>query len=398
MQLRIPGPTPLPDEVLDAMNRGMISHRGAEFRTLMLEVTERLKQCFQTEGDVLIFPAAGTGGLEAAIANLFSPGDTVIALTVGAFGNRFAEIVGRFGLNVVRVSSPWGRAANLALLRIALEDAPHAKAVLVTHNETSTGVQNDVAGIAHVIADCRLRIADLATDDRRQTTDDGDEQLKTQNSKLKTQNPLLIVDAISSLGAADIPVDRWGIDVAITASQKAWMAPPGLTMLSVSERAWEATREATLPRFYWDFAEAKRFLLKGETPYTPAISLLYGLQASLRLIMDEGLPNVFSRHERLRDLVRSKAKRIGLQHFAPDDIASRTVTALHVLEGHTARDIIAAMRERGIIIAGGQGAFEDRIIRIGHMGHVDALDIIEVMAALEECAAPRGVAESPHVG
>ena len=162
MQLRIPGPTPLPDEVLEAMNRGMISHRGAEFRALMLEVTERLKHCFQTESDVLVFPAAGTGGLEAAIANLFSPGDTVIALTVGAFGERFAEIAERFGLHVIRIASAWGQAANLALLQIALEDNPQTKAVLMTHNETSTGVQNDVEGASRVISDFGFRISDLA--------------------------------------------------------------------------------------------------------------------------------------------------------------------------------------------------------------------------------------------
>lgn len=389
MQLRIPGPTPLPDEVLDAMNRGMISHRGAEFRALMLEVTERLKHCFQTEGDVLIFPAAGTGGLEAAIANLFSPGDTVIALTVGAFGDRFAEIAERFGLHVVHVSSPWGQAANLALLRIALEDTPHAKAVLVTHNETSTGVQNDVAGVARVIADLSK------VQSRKSKVEDakgGSENTKYAISNTdQIQNPLLVVDAISSLGAADIPVDRWGIDVAITASQKAWMAPPGLTMLSVSERAWAATREAKLPRFYWDFAEAKRYLQKGETPYTPAVSLLYGLQASLRLIMNEGLSKVFSRHEQLRDLVRFHAKRSGIQPFASDEVASRTVTAMRVPDGMAAREIIAAMRDRGIIIAGGQGAYEDRIIRIGHMGHVSEYDMKEVMAALEECLAERGL-------
>jgi aspartate aminotransferase-like enzyme len=357
MQLRIPGPTPLPDEVLEGMNREMISHRGAEFRALMLEVTERLKHCFQTEGDVLVFPGAGTGGLEAAIANLFSPGDTVIALTVGAFGDRFAEIAERFGLNVIRITSPWGQPANIALLQIALEDTPHAKAVLMTHNETSTGVQNDVQRAAKLV----------------------------QGSKFKVQKPLLVVDAISSLGAVDLPVDRWDIDVAITASQKAWMAPPGLTMLSVSERAWHATREATLPRFYWDFAEAKRYLLKGETPYTPAVSLLYGLQASLRLIIDEGLPRVFRRHERLRDLVRSEARRIGLEPFATANVASRTVTAVRVPEALTAREIIEAMLDRGIVIAGGQGSYEDRIIRIGHMGHVSEGDLIQVTSALEEC-------------
>lgn len=351
MQLRIPGPTPLPDEVLDAMHRDMISHRSAEFRTLMLDVTERLKHCFQTEGDVLVFPAAGTGGLEAAIANLFSPGDTVVAMPVGAFGERFMEIALRFGLNVVSVPSRWGQAADIAALEKMLSDTPGVKGVLMTHNETSTGVQSDVQAAG--------RIA-------------------------REHGALLVVDAISSLGAVDIPVDRWGIDVAITASQKAWMAPPGLTMLSVSERAWEANAEAGLPRFYWDFAEAKRYLNHGETPYTPAVSLLYGLQASLRLIMDEGLANVFARHERIRDRVRSGARRIGFAPFAADEVASRTVTALYSPEGLSAREVVSAMRERGVVLAGGQGAYEHTALRIGHMGFVSEGDIDEVLELLAE--------------
>jgi aspartate aminotransferase-like enzyme len=354
MQLRIPGPTPLPDEVLDAMSREMISHRGAEFRALLRDVTARLQHCFQTENDVLVFPAAGTGGLEAAIANLFSPGDTVISLTVGAFGDRFAEIAERFGLSVVRLRSPWGQAADLTLLKSALAELPWAKGVLVTHNETSTGVQNDVEAVGKIV----------------------------REYEATGECPLLLVDAISSMGAVDIPVDRWGIDVAITASQKAWMAAPGLTMLSVSAAAWRATSRARLPRYYWDFTEAKRFLSRGETPYTPAVSLLYGLQVSLQLIMDEGLRRVFARHEHLRDRTRHQARRLGLEPFASDAVASRTVTALHVPHDMTARDITGAMRERGIIIAGGQGAYEDKIIRIGHMGHVTERDIDEVMLAL----------------
>ncbi|MEO8287597.1 MAG: alanine--glyoxylate aminotransferase family protein [Chloroflexota bacterium] len=353
MQLRIPGPTPLPDEVLEAMDRDMISHRGAEFRVLMRDVTERLKVCFQTEGDVLVFPGAGTGGLEASIANIFSPGDTALALTVGAFGDRYAEIAERFGLNVVRISSPWGEAADISALERALDETPNVKGVLITHNETSTGVQNDVEKAARIVR------------------------------KQGSESPVLLVDAISSLGAVDIPVDKWEIDVIVTASQKAWMAPPGLTMLGVSRRAWEASRKAGLPRFYWDFAEARRFLQKDETPYTPAISLLFGLQASLRLLMEEGLSNVFTRHERLRDMVRSGARQMGLQPFAADDIASRTVTALLPPDGISGKEIVAAMREHGIIITGGQGAYEQKIIRIGHMGFAHEEDMQEVLAALE---------------
>lgn len=355
MQLRIPGPTPLPDEVLDAMRRDMISHRGGEFHAIMRDVTTALKLAFQTTGDVLIFPAAGTGGLEASLVNLFSPGDTVVSLSVGSFGERYAEIAERFALNVVRVSAPWGTSVDLHGLALTLDSTPNVKGVLVTHNETSTGVQNDVQAVSRIIREMDGGAA-----------------------------PLLLVDCISSLGAADIPVDRWGIDVAITASQKAWMAPPGLTMLSVSERARAANREARLPRFYWDFTEARKYLEKWETPYTPAVSLLYALQASLHLMLAEGLPEVFARHERIRDRVRQAARRIGLEPLARDEIASRTVTALKVPQGRSASELQVAMRERGVVIAGGQDGLKESIIRIGHMGFVSERDVDEVMEALAD--------------
>ncbi len=357
MQLRIPGPTPLPDEVLDAMHRDMISHREDEFRDLLRDVTAMLKVGFQTQSDVLVFPGAGTGGLEASIANLFSPGDTVISLPVGSFGERYADIAERFGLRVLRVSSAWGESVAPAALQRMLDTAPHVSGVLMTHNETSTGVQNDVEAVGRIV--------------RAATGGSG-------------KTPLLLVDCISSMGAVDIPVERWGIDVAITASQKAWMAPPGLTMLSVSPRAWAAHKVANLPRYYWDFGEARRYLDKGETPYTPAISLLYGLQASLRLIMAEGLPQVFARHERLRDRVRTAARCMGIEPLAADEVASRTVTALQMPDGRTASQVITAMRAQGIVIAGGQDAYKEKIIRIGHMGMVTERDIEEVMSALGE--------------
>jgi aspartate aminotransferase-like enzyme len=225
----------------------------------------------------------------------------------------------------------------------------------MTHNETSTGVQNDVEKASQII---------------RKYGENGGNR------------PLLVVDAISSLGAVDIPVDKWEIDVIVTASQKAWMAAPGLTMLSVSERAWEANAKARLPRFYWDFAEAKRYLRKWETPYTPAVSLLYGLQASLRLITAEGLPQVFARHERLRDKVRAGARQLGFGMFAADEVASRTVTALVPPDGWSGKEIVKAMRERGVIIAGGQGAYEEKVVRIGHMGFAREEDMVEVLGVL----------------
>lgn len=357
MQLRIPGPTPLPDEVLEAMYRPMITHRGADFHGVMQDVTERLQHCFQTQGDVLVFPGAGTGGLEAAVANLFSAGDKVVSVSVGAFGERFAEIAERFGVDLVRVESAWGQPADIEGLREALEGNEGVVGVLLTHNETSTGVQNDVEKASQVIAEYGQKVG---------------------------KRPLVVVDAISSLGAVDIPVDMWEIDVIVTASQKAWMAPPGLTMLSVSERAWEANARARLPRFYWDFGEAKKYLRKWETPYTPAVSLLFGLQKSLHMIMDEGLENVFERHERLRDMVREGARKVGFGLFAADEVASRTVSALLPPEGLGGKEIVKAMREQGIIITGGQGAYEEKIIRIGHMGFAREEDMREVLGVLGE--------------
>lgn len=354
MQLRIPGPTPLPDEVLDAMHRPMSSHREGEFRAMLFDITEHLKRSFQTEGDVLVFPGVGTGGMEAAIANLFSPGDRVICASAGAFGDRFGEIASRFGLDVVNVGSRWGEAIDLSALEVSLEAMGKVAGVLLTHNETSTGVQHDIEAASRLVRG--------------------------------SGNPdaLVVVDAISSMGAVDIPADRWEIDVAITASQKAWMAPPGLTMLSVSERAWAATERATLPHYYWDFHAARRFAQRGETPYTPAVGLLFGLQASLHMLAEEGLARVFARHTELRDRVRQLALRVGLEPLAGDEIASRTVTALRVPEGIRARQVTELMRDRGVIVAGGQGALEDAIIRIGHMGFVSLGDIDVTMLALAE--------------
>lgn len=364
MQLRIPGPTPLPDEVLDAMHRPMISHREGEFRSMLGDITEHLKPCFQTEGDVLVFPAVGTGGMEAAIVNLFSPGDRVICASAGAFGDRFGEIASRFGLDVVYVTSRWGEAIDLAALEVSLEAMGKVAGVLLTHNETSTGVQHDIEGAIRLV-----------------------------RGSVANREALVVVDAISSMGAVDIPVDRWEIDVAITASQKAWMAPPGLTMLSVSERAWAATERARLPRYYWDFQAARRFARRGETPYTPAVGLLFGLQASLHMIAEEGLERVFARHTELRDRARELARRAGLEPLAEDEIASRTVTALRVPEAVGARQITELMRERGVIVAAGQGALEDAIIRIGHMGFVRPGDIDMTMVSLVQVVGKLSIPE-----
>ena len=346
MQLRIPGPTPLPDAARTALARQVISHRGAEFERMFLDITARLQDWFQTENDVLIFPAAGTGGLEAALVNTLSPGDTVISCSVGAFGDRWAEIATAFGLHVVRAGGPWGTAVDPQVVRQALGRHPTAAAILLTHNETSTGVLNAVPPLAALA---------------------------------REYNALLLVDTISGAGGADLPVDRWGVDVAVTASQKAWMAPPGLTMLTVSPRAWAAHQHARLPRFYWDFAEARKYLRKGQTPYTPAVSLLYALQASLHLMAAEGRAAVFARHLALRDFLRTAARSLGIVPLVPDAIASPTVTALQVPD---AEAVLAALRDRGVVLAEGQGPLKGQVVRIGHMGLVTRADLAHVLTEL----------------
>lgn len=346
MQLRMPGPTPLPDPTRAAGARQMISHRGDEFERIFFDIMARLQRWFQTENDVLIFPAAGTGGLEAALVNSFSPGDTVISCTVGAFGDRWAEIAAAFGLDVVRAGGPWGTAVDPDVVRAALAQHPTAKGILLTHNETSTGVLNDVAAIGALAREF---------------------------------DTLLLVDSISGAGGADLPVDAWHVDVAVTASQKAWMAPPGLTMLTVSPRAWATHATARLPRFYWDFSEARKYAAKGQTPYTPAISLLFALQASLILMDAEGRDAVFARHLRLRDGVRAAARRAGLAPFVPDALASPTVTALRV---PAADQVLVALRARQVILGDGQGALKGQVLRIGHMGFVTDADLAHTLAEL----------------
>jgi aspartate aminotransferase-like enzyme len=250
MNLRIPGPTPVPPAVLEASARQMIDHRGPEFAALLERVTARLKAIFLTEGDVLLLTASGTGGMEAAIVNTLSPGDEVLAITVGAFGDRFAEIAEAYGLTVHRLAFEWGTAVDPERVRQALEEHPGTKAVLVTHNESSTGVTNDVQAVAALA---------------------------------REHDALTLVDSVSGAGALELPVDAWGLDVVVTASQKAWMAQPGLAMVTVSARAWDAYQRAKLPRFYWDFGQALRYLKRGQTPATPAVSVLYALDASLEL-------------------------------------------------------------------------------------------------------------------
>ena len=354
--LRIPGPTPCPDEVLQAMSRQMINHRGGEFGQILEGVTDKLKQLFQTKNDVFLLTGSGTGGLEAVIVNTLSPGDKVLSVSVGVFGDRFGSIAQQFGAEVTPVPTEWGRAADVDAVRKALQADPKIKAVLVTHNETSTGVTNDLAAISSVV---------------------------------KEFDKLLLVDAISSLGSIDLPVDEWHCDVAVTGSQKGWMVPPGMAMVSVGPEAWQAHAKAKMPRFYWDFAKAKSYLERNQTPWTPAISIVFALSVSLDMMLKEGLSNIFARHARVGKATRDGVKSLGLSLFADEAYASNTVTAVASTNGLDVKKLVKIMREEHqVVLSGGQLTLDGRIFRIGHLGWVTEDDIKTVISALRS-ALPR---------
>lgn len=350
MQLRIPGPTPLPEAVREALSRDMINHRGPEFAALIRDVTARLKPWFGTTNDLLILTSSGTGGLEAAVVNTLSPGDRVLAVTVGAFGNRFAEIAEAFGAAVTRLRVPEGQAADPRAIARALEEQGPFKAVLVTHNETSTGVTNDLAAIGEAV---------------------------------RPSGALLVVDAVSAVGSIEMRADAWGVDVVVSGSQKGWMVPPGLAFVTMSPRAWQAYETARMPRFYWDLRKSQQTLEKGQTPATPAISILYGLRVALDMLDAEGMAQVFERHARLARMTREGVKRLGQGLLADEARASNTVTAVMPPPGTDVKQLLARLNERGIVLASGQGALSGKIYRIGHLGYVSEADVREVLVALE---------------
>jgi len=349
--LRIPGPTPCPSEVLQAMTKQMINHRGPEFGQILNEVTDKLKQLFQTRGDVFLLTGSGTAGLEAAIVNTLSPGDKVLSVAIGVFGERFASIAEQFGAEVTPLRFEWGKAADVDAIRRALQAEPKIKAVLVTHNETSTGVTDDLASISSVVREF---------------------------------DKLLLVDAISSLGSINLPVDDWHCDVTVTSSQKGWMVPPGLAMVSVSQRAWQAYSTARMPRFYWDFTKAKNYLERGQTPWTPAVSIVFALSVSLEMMLKEGLPNIIARHARVSKTARDGIKSLGLSLFADERYASNTVTAVAASDGLDINKMRKILREEHkVILAGGQQRLDGKIFRIGHLGWVTEDDIKAVISALK---------------
>ncbi|HBQ86927.1 MAG TPA: aminotransferase [Syntrophomonas sp.] len=351
--LLLPGPTPVPEKVLRAMSMPMINHRGPEFKELLLEVTAGVKKVYRTSQNVLIYSSSGSGVLEAAVVNFISPGDKVLVVSIGVFGDRFAKIAAEFGADVQKLAIPWGQAADPQAVKEVLDnDKNHEiKAILITHNETSTGVYND---------------------------------LKAIRAAASHHPALFMVDAVSGLGAIDLQMDEWDLDVVVSGSQKAFMLPPGLGFMAFNEKALQVHRQSTNAKFYWDVSAGLKYLEKGQTPYTPAISLFYGLRESLALMQEEGLENTLDRHKRYRDLVRAGVKALGLKLLADERAASCAVTSVMAPEDIGANQIRKFMLEEfNIVLAGGQQKLDNVIFRIGHLGYVRELDLLAVLAALE---------------
>lgn len=353
LNLRIPGPTPLPDEVREALSRPMINHRGAEFKAILKDVTAKTQHFYGTQNELLFYTCSGTGGLEAAVVNTLSPGDKAVMVEIGVFGKRAITIATTYGVNVVPYKVQSGQAADPTALRDLLKQHPDAKAVWLTHNETSTGVTNPMPELVAAIKE--------------------------------VSEALILVDSVSGMAALPLSVDELGLDVVVSGSQKAWMIPPGLAVLSVSDKAWAAHEQARLPRYYWDFGAMRKAAKDGSTAFTPAVSLFYALQVALDLMLHEGKEAIQARHRRMGEWVRAQIKELGLESFADPRVASNVVTSVLPPAGMTNDQIRTAMRERfNIVLAGGQGDLKSRIFRIGHLGLFTDADMQAVIDGLRD--------------
>jgi aspartate aminotransferase-like enzyme len=366
--LRIPGPTALPPSVREAGARQMVNHRGPEFAALLGRIQAGMKPYFGTTGDVAILTCAGTGGLETAVVNTLSPGDRVLGISIGSFGDRFAKIAEVYGATVERMSAEWGWAAEPAEVRERLAAGGRDyRAVLLTHNETSTGVMNPVAELAAAIRE-------------------------------EAPDALILVDAVSSLGAVPFEMDAWGCDVVVTGSQKAWMAAPGLAMVAASERAWAAMETARMPRFYLDLRKHRELLAKGETPWTPAVAVAFQVDEGLRLMAEETPAGVFARHEVCAAATRAGLEALGFELFAEPAHRSKTVTAAWIPDGLDWKAVNGELKRRDLVLAGGQGKLAGKIFRVGHLGMVRLDEILAAIGTIEEVLAETGRLPAPGAG
>ena len=357
--LMTPGPTPVPEKVMLAMAAPIIHHRTPDFSAAFAESILGLKYVFQTEADVLLFACSGTGVMESAIVNCFSAGDTVIVCRNGKFGDRQKKIAEVYGLNVIDLQYGWTTVVDPEDVRKALAEHPEARGVIVTQSETSTGVLNDVEAIGKIVG--------------------------------PLEDVVLIVDSITGIGAVECKTDEWGLDVVMTGSQKGLMLPPGLAACTVSAKAWRAYERSTLPKFYFDWMSYQKNVAKDTTPFTPAVTLVLGLNESLKMIREEGIENTIARHTRLSEATRKGCEALGLRLFAPPEGRGSAVTPAWVPEGVDGKALVKIMKDKhGVTIAGGQDDYAGKIIRVGHLGYFGDFDIIVTLAALEMTLAELG--------
>lgn len=349
--LMAPGPTPVPEWVNLSMAQPMMHHRTPEFSAIFEEVKEGLKYIFQTKQDVLILAASGTGAMEASVTNLFSPGDEVLVINGGKFGERWGKIGEAYGLKVHWLNVEWGKAVKPGDVEDVLNKGKDVKGVFIQGNESSTTVSHPVKGIAEIVR--------------------------------KRDNTLFVVDGITAVGVYDIPMDKWGIDVLITGSQKALMLPPGLAFISLNDKAWKFNETAKLPRFYFDLKKERKSLKDNTTAYTPAASLIIGLREVLKMLKSEGLESIFERNERMARATRKAMTAIGLKLLAPESPAE-CATGVYTPEGIDGGRLLKSLRDEfGVTLAGGQDHLKGKILRIAHMGYIDTFDIITAVSAIE---------------
>lgn len=347
--LMTPGPTPVPPEVLLEMAKPILHHRTPQYQAIFKEVNEGLKYVFQTDNDIISFASSGTGAMEASVVNLLSKGDKVIVIRGGKFGERFGEICAAYGVEVIPVDIEWGDELKPSVIRDALEKNHEIRALFINLCETSTGTLYDIKAVAEIV---------------------------------KKTDTALVVDAISGLGADDIQTDKWGVDVVVGGSQKGLMIPPGLSFVSISQKAWKLIETSTLPKYYFDFKKAKKSLDKNDTAFTPAVSLIIGLRQALGLIKEETLPNVLKRHEKLAEATREAVKALGLELFSKSP--SNAVTSVKVPDGVDGLKLVKNLRDAyGVSIAGGQAAVKGKIFRIAHLGFMEVFDVITAISAVE---------------
>ena len=344
-----PGPTPVPNEVALAMSETMIHHRTPQFNHIFDQARLGLKKLFGTKNDVLMLASSGTGAMEASVANLFSPADKVLVINGGKFGERWVNIANAFGLNPIELKVEWGQAVKVDAVERQLNAHPDLKGVMVQASETSTTVLHPVREIA----------------------------------KLTKNGPLLVVDGVTAVGVVSIPFDEWGLDVLVTGSQKAMMLPPGLGFIALSDRAWERTKQAKLPRFYFDLNLERKNQQKGSGAFTPAVSLIFGARASLHMMQREGLDRVYARHARMSRATRAAATALGLKLLAPES-PSPAATGIYLPDGIDADQVLDYLRDHmNITLAEGQDQLKGKVIRIAHVGYMGAFDVITAIAALE---------------